>query len=166
MRQRSEVVARRSCRDAAVADRLGIDADTEFVYLERVRYADEEPLALDRTWLLATLARSLLDVDLTATGVYAELASRAGVRIAEGRERIYAVASTTEQRRRLGLGRGAALLAIDRIGRVDGDPVEWRETLVRGDRFSVVATWTSHTPYHMAVADGAPLESAQRGPAG
>ncbi|MEV6813918.1 GntR family transcriptional regulator [Micromonospora sp. NPDC051296] len=166
MRQRSEVIARRSCRDSTVADRLGVDVDTEFVYLERLRYADEQPLALDRAWLLASLARPLLEADLRETGVYAELARFSGVRIAEGQERIYAVAPTTIQRRRLGLGRGAALLAIERIGRVHGDPVEWRETLVRGDRFSVVATWTPHTPYHMAVGDGTPLGSARRGSAG
>ncbi|MEU5939652.1 GntR family transcriptional regulator [Micromonospora sp. NPDC047548] len=166
MHQRSEVIARRLGQDPTVANRLGIDAGTAFVYLERLRYADEQPLALDRTWLLASFARPLLDADLTATGVYAELAGLSGVRITGGQERIYAVTPTTDQRRLLGLGRGVALLAIDRIGRVNGDPVEWRETLVRGDRFSVVATWTRHTPYQMAVADGSPLGSARSGSAG
>nr|WP_305070268.1 GntR family transcriptional regulator [Micromonospora thermarum] len=159
MRQRSEVLARGTRRDPAVADRLGIDADTEFVYIERLRFADEQPLALDRTWLVASLARPLLEADLTATGVYAEL-SRSGVRFTEGQERIHAVAPTADHRRLLGLGRGAALLAIDRISRVNGDPAEWRETLVRGDRFSVVANWAPHTAYQMAVADGSPLGAA------
>ncbi|WP_307849021.1 GntR family transcriptional regulator [Micromonospora sp. U56] len=166
MRQRSEVLTRESRRDSTVAARLGIDADTEFVYLERLRYADEQPLALDRTWLLASLARPLLEANLTATGVYAELASLGGVRITEGQERIHAVTPTADQRRLLGLGRGVALLAIERIGRVTGNPAEWRETLVRGDRFSVVAKWTPHTAYQMAVADGSPLGSSRRRSAG
>lgn len=165
MRQRSEVLAREARRDPAVAHRLGIDADTEFVYLERLRYADEQPLALDRTWLVAPLARPLLGADLTATGVYAELARLGGVRITGGQERIHAVAPSADQRRLLGLGRGVALLAIDRIGSVDGDPVEWRETLVRGDRFSIVAKWAPHTAYQMTVADGSPLGSIPTGPA-
>ncbi|MBO4205319.1 UTRA domain-containing protein [Micromonospora echinofusca] len=157
MQQRSQVLARHTGRDPAVAARLGVAADTEFVCLERLRYADDEPLALDRTWLLAPLARPLLDADLTATGVYAELARLGGVRITGGQERIHAVTPTVDQRRLLGLGRGVALLAIDRIGHADGDPVEWRETLVRGDRFSVVAHWAPHAPYQLTVADGSPL---------
>ncbi|MER7458770.1 GntR family transcriptional regulator [Micromonospora sp. NPDC126480] len=166
MSQRSEVLARGARRDAAVADRLSVDADTEFVYLERLRYADEQPLALDRTWLLASLARPLLDADLTATGVYAELAKLGGVRITGGQERIHAVVPTSDQRRLLGLGRGVALLAIDRIGSVNGEPAEWRETLVRADRFSIVAKWAPHAAYQMAVADGSPLGSAPTKSAG
>lgn len=156
MRQRSEVLLRDTRRDAAVAARLGVHPETEFVFLERLRLADEEPLALDHTWMLATLARPLLTADLTATGLYAELA-RSGVRITDGRERIYAVPPSPEQRRRLQLGRGVALLAIERIGRVGGAPAEWRESFVRGDRFSVVADWAPHRAYQMQVADGSPL---------
>lgn len=166
MHQRSEVLTREARRDPTVAARLGTDADTEFVYLERLRYADEQPLALDRTWLLASLARPLLAADLTATGVYAELARLRGVQITDGQERIHAVVPTADQRRLLDLGRRVALLGIDRIGRVNGDPAEWRETLVRGDRFSVVAKWTRHTAYQMAVADGSPLEPARPRSAG
>lgn len=156
LRQRSEVRDRRVCRDRAVAQRLGLDAATEFVYLERLRYADDEPLALDRTWLRAAVARSLLTADLSATGLYAELARTGGVRITDGQERIHAVVATDEERNLLRLDRDVALLAIERIGRVDGDPTEWRETLVRGDRFSVVARWTPHTAYRMEVAGGGP----------
>lgn len=152
MRQRSEVLDRDLRRAPAVAARLGLDADAEFVYLERIRYADEEPLALDRTWLLASVARPLLTADLTATGVYDELARRGGVRVTGGRERIHAVSPTAAQRGLLRLPRGVALLAIERMGAAGSDPVEWRETFVRGDRFSVAATWGPHQAYQMRVA--------------
>lgn len=45
MRQRSEVLDRGPRQDPVVAGRLGLDADTELVYVERIRYADEDPLA-------------------------------------------------------------------------------------------------------------------------
>jgi GntR family transcriptional regulator len=156
MRQRSEVLALGVRRDPAVAARLDVDAGAEFVYLERVRYADEEPLALDRTWLLASLARPLLRADLTATGLYDELARRTGVRVTDGQERIQAAVPSAAQRSLLELPRRVALLAIERLGRVDGEPIEWRETLVRGDRFSVVAAWAPHHAYRMHVAGGTP----------
>lgn len=160
MRQRNDVLARDTRRDAAVAARLGRDADTEFVYLERVRYADSEPLALDRTWLLASLGRALLSADLTATGVYDELATQK-VRVTDGQERIHAATPTPGQRRLLALPAGVALLAIERVGRISGDPIEWRETLVRGDRFSVLATWGTHTAYQMTVAGDPPPSPAR-----
>lgn len=156
MKQRSDVLSRQARRDPEVAARLGLDSGTEFVYLERLRYADEVPLALDRTWLVAQPARGLLDADLSATGIYAELAKH-GVRITDGQERIHAVAPNPAQRNLLQLPRAVALLAIERIGRADGEPIEWRQTLVRGDRFSVLAQWTPHTAYQMRVGDGSPL---------
>jgi GntR family transcriptional regulator len=154
MRQRSEVLDRGLRHDSSVAARLGLDPDAEFVYLERIRYADEEPLALDRAWLVAARARSLLTTDLTATGLYDELA-RHDTRVTGGQERIHAVTPTPAQRSLLRLPRGVALLAIERMGTAGGDPIEWRETFVRGDRFSVVATWAPHQAYRMQVASGA-----------
>lgn len=59
MRQRSEVLARDLRTDVAVAARLGLAPDTVFVYLERLRFADDEPLATDQVWLVADMARPL-----------------------------------------------------------------------------------------------------------
>jgi GntR family transcriptional regulator len=156
MRQRSQVLVKKLGPDPAVAARLGLAEATPFLYFERIRCADDEPLALDRTWLLAAVARPLLDADLTATGIYDELA-RHGVRVTDGEERIHAVTATAAQRQRLALPRGAALLAIERVGCVDGAPIEWRESVVRGDRFSVLARWAPHSAYQMRIADGSPL---------
>jgi len=61
--------------DAVVADRLCLDASTPLVYLERLRLAGDEPLALDRVWLPAALAAPLLGADFTHTSLYAELAT-------------------------------------------------------------------------------------------
>ncbi len=154
MRQRSEVLLRERRRSPAVAARLEVAADTEWVYLERLRYADDEPLAVDCAWLLAAVAGALLTADLTETGIYAELASSAGVRVTDGEERLHAVVPTPTQRRLLRLDSDVALFAVERLGRVDGRAIEWRETFVRGDRFSVLATWTPHAPYRMDVGDG------------
>lgn len=162
MRQRSEVLVRDERRDPAIATRLGVAPDTAFVHLERLRYADEEPLAVDRAWLLASVARPLLTADLSATGIYDELAARSGVRITDGEERIHAVVPTPAQRRLLRLDRDVALLAIERIAGAAGEPVEWRETLVRGDRFNVVANWAPHSAYRMRVSDGSPLAASER----
>lgn len=154
MRQRSEVLDRGVRTEPPVAARLGADPGIEFVYLERIRFADDEPLALDRTWLPASVARPLLAADLTGTGIYDELARRSGVRVTGGQERISAAMPTGAQRSMLRLPRGVALLAIERMGIAGTDPIEWRETLVRADRFSVIASWAPHQEYRMRVTGG------------
>ncbi|MGH3856323.1 MAG: GntR family transcriptional regulator, partial [Pseudonocardiaceae bacterium] len=59
--QRSVVRTFDTRADALVAERLELEAAAPLVYLERLRLAGDEPLALDRVWLPAALAASLLD---------------------------------------------------------------------------------------------------------
>jgi GntR family transcriptional regulator len=139
--QRSVVRTLAVRADGVVARRLELEESTPLVHLERLRMAGDEPLAVDRVWLPAGLATPLLDVDFTRTALYAEYARRCGVRLTGGRERMRAVVPTPAERRLLGIG-GApdvAAFAIERLGCSDNRPVEWRHTLVRGDRFSVTA---------------------------
>ncbi|HWD06349.1 MAG TPA: GntR family transcriptional regulator [Amycolatopsis sp.] len=136
--QTSIVRALDSCTDETVAGILGLEDDAPLVYLERVRLADEVPLAMDRTWLPARIAMPLLDADFTQTSLYEELAGRCGVRLTGGRERVRAIVPNAAERTLLGIPETTAALAIERIGEVKGQPVEWRTTVVRGDRFSLL----------------------------
>ena len=93
-------------------------------------------------WLPATVARPLLGVDFTHTALYDELASRCGVRPTGGSERVYAVVPHRAVGDLLGLGPRQAVFSMERTSRAGDEPIEWRETVVRGDRYSFVATWT------------------------
>ncbi len=138
--------------DGVVAAHLGLEESTPLFHLERLRLAGEEPLAVDRVWLPAQLAAPLLDADFSHTALYDELAVRAGVRLGGGEEHIRAVVPTAAERRLLDIGSGIAAFAIDRLGCAAGRPVEWRHTLVRGDRFSVIAQFSARTGYHLDLA--------------
>jgi GntR family transcriptional regulator len=153
MAQTSEVLALDVRTDESVSGRLRLPADSELVYLERLRLADDEPLAIDRVWLQRPLGDPLLVADLHRTGVYDVLAEATGVRLTGGRERISAVVPSAAEREQLGLAGDpeVAALAIERTGELEGEPVEWRTTLVRGDRFAVVAEWTTRRGYRMDV---------------
>jgi GntR family transcriptional regulator len=83
------------------------------LYLERRRLAGDEPLALDRVWLPASLAKPLLEADFTHTSLYAEQTQRTGIR----------------------------------LDHAHGTPVEWRHTLVRGDRFALTAEFSAGSGY-------------------
>lgn len=141
LRQRSDVLALRAESNPEAARRLELPDDTELIYLERVRWAGEEPLAHDRIWLPAALAAPLLGADFTSTGLYGELATRCGVRLTGGRERISAVVPGKNTRSLLAVPRAVACLLIERTGCLHRRPVEWRAATVRGDRFAVLADW-------------------------
>lgn len=141
--QRSEVRSLERVRDPEAADQLGLDPDVELVHLDRVRYAGDEPLALDRIWLPSSLAAPLLDADFTRTSLYNELDRTIGRRPNEGWERIHPAIPTADERDCLGLGTGEAVFSIERLGTHNGEPLEWRITTIRGDRFTFVADWTA-----------------------
>jgi GntR family transcriptional regulator len=142
--------------DGVVAARLGLEESTPLLYLERLRLAGEQPLAADRVWLPADLAAPLLSADFTRTALYDELAARCGVRLHGGWERISAVVPTPAERVLLGIGTRTAAFAIERIGCSHGRPVEWRHTLVRGDRFSVTAQFSPRDGYRVDLATASP----------
>jgi GntR family transcriptional regulator len=143
MPQRAEVRELASVRDAEAAHWLGLRADTELVYLERLRFAGRDPLAIDRVWLPASVAAPLLEIDFTSAGLYDQLERTVGRRPNAGWERINPAVPSAQERELLQLGDDEAVFSLERIGTFSGDPVEWRVTTIRGSRFSMVADWTA-----------------------
>lgn len=139
LEQRSVVRALDVRADGVIAVRLGLEESTPLVYLERLRLAGPEPLALDRVWLPAEVARPLLDADFSHTALYDELSAHCGVRLTGGREQVRAVLATRSERELLRLPTTAALLLVERTGCRHGRPLEFRHTLVRGDRYALTA---------------------------
>ncbi len=141
--QRSEVRALERLHNLHAAEQLGLDPATELVFIDRVRYAGDEPLAIDRIWLPVGIAEPLLQADFTHTSLYNELERTIGKRPNEGWERIHPAVATDDERECLRLPPGEAVFSIERLGTYNGEPLEWRVTVIRGDRFTFVADWTA-----------------------
>ncbi len=141
--QRSVVRYLEERRDDKAEAMLGCPGQT-LVYLERLRLADGEPIALDCSWLPASLARQLLEVDFDHTALYEELAERCDLRLTSGWERIRPVLPERTQRSLLGIDARQPAFAIERLAFAGEAPVEWRHGVVRGDRFTFVARWAEH----------------------
>lgn len=153
MDQRSEVTNAEIRVDPRVAALLELPSDAELVHIERRRFADEEIIAVDRVWLPADLASGILGVDLTHTALYQELTQRCGITLDSGKETLHAVTTDAVQSGELSCLVGTAAFFIERLGCSKGRPVEWRESLIRGDRFTVT---TSFSP-RAAAASPSPL---------
>jgi GntR family transcriptional regulator len=139
--------------DGVIAARLDLEGSTPLVYLERLRLAGEEPLALDRVWLPAAVAAPLLQADFTHTSLYAELATRTGIRLDHGHEDVHAIVPTPAEQVQLHCPPHTAAFSIDRLSHARGRPVEWRHTIVRADRFALTADFSAQTGYQLTQPD-------------
>jgi GntR family transcriptional regulator len=156
--QRSTVLSQQMLTWPAAAQELGLAPDAELFHLERVRLADEQPMAHDQVWIPAQIATPLLAVDFTVSGLYDELEARCGVSLVGGRERIRAVVPTDDDRKLLEVPMDVACFQIERVSSVRSTPLEYRLTVVRADRYSVLAEWS---PQGYTVAAD-PLDAGQR----
>ncbi len=154
--QRSEVVEVGMTANADVAARLGLGADEELFRLQRVRLADDEPLAIDTAWLPAELGRPLLDADFSHTALYDELEQRCHCRPDRGWERIAPVIPSPTERAVLGSGPDEAAFQVERLGQHGDAVIEWRVTLIRGDRYRFFADWSAAGSGGLRLASGDP----------
>jgi GntR family transcriptional regulator len=145
--QRSIVRALEIRRDSEVAATLELDPDARLVYLERLRFAGDLPLALDCAWLPAEVAEPLLATDFAHTALYIELDIRCGIRLTGGREDISAVVPEPPDAALLELPPRSAALSIRRLSDMRSRPLELRHTLIRGDRFTVNARFSPSDGY-------------------
>lgn len=131
-----EVVA----ADTVVADQLGVDAESEVVHLERVRFADGKPLAVLHNWLPTDLAGSFDADELETTGLY-ELFRRAGVHVRIASQRIGARGATTTEADHLQIEEAEALITMERTTLDEsGRAVEFGRHVYRGDRYTFEVT--------------------------
>lgn len=137
MSQRSRVLALDQRQDPAAAQHLGLPPQAPLVHLARIRLADEEPLALDRVWLPASVAGPLLAADFGHTALYHEMENRIGVSPRRGHEVIEAITLDASDACQLAAPEGSPAFRIERTGYSTTMTLEWRITVVRGDRFRV-----------------------------
>jgi GntR family transcriptional regulator len=140
--ERSEVLAaERRPAEPEIATELGVGRGAEVVFIERLRFAGPEPIAWDRSWLRVDQAGALLDADLSSGGLYDLLATHCSVRITGGWERIRPVVPEQDERKLLRLPPKTAAFSTKRLALVGETPIEWRQSLIRGDRYSLIAQW-------------------------
>lgn len=112
------------------------------IEIVRVRLADGEPFALERSRFPADRFRGLLELDLTGS-LYDLLGEHFDAAPVRAVERIEPVLADPDEATALGLRIGAPLMLVDRVAYDDaGRAVETARDVFRGDRTRIVA-WTS-----------------------
>jgi len=143
--QTSQVLELDVVTDTIAASHLGVPEKTQLVLVARLRLADGSPLAIDRAWLPLAIAKPLLEADWTHTALYDELRKAGATAPTHGWERLSPIIPSAADRKKLDLKKTEAAFHLERLGAHDGSAVEWRTTVIRGDRFRFVSEWTPGT---------------------
>jgi GntR family transcriptional regulator len=134
--QRSYVLERKVIdADEQLAQRLALSQGDEVERIVRLRTADEDPLVFETAYLPHELAAVLDGEVLERESIYDELERRHGLRITRARETIRPIVLNRAVARLLRVVPGAPAFSVERTTWTDRGPIEWQESIVRGDRY-------------------------------
>ncbi|MFF8833304.1 GntR family transcriptional regulator [Streptomyces sp. NPDC015131] len=123
---------------APVARRLGLPERSDVLCVERLRRLDGLPLSLDLTYIPMDLGATLLDCDLEHHDVFRLLERLTGRALGSADVTLEAVSADAHSAAVLQAPRGAAVLMMERLTRLDdGRPVDLEFIRFRGDRIAM-----------------------------
>ncbi|GLX98474.1 MULTISPECIES: GntR family transcriptional regulator [Herbidospora] len=122
---------------AHLARELGIAPGDEVHFIERLRTADGEPLAIERAHIPLALAPDLESYDLSGRSLYALLESRYGLILDAGELTIDGGIADPSDADLLKLPRGGAVLLLSRRSYAGGVCAELGVSTYRADRYQL-----------------------------
>ena len=128
---------------ADVAAKLGIMTTDRVFRLRRLRLADGVPLGVQTAYLPMAMLPGIDDVQFTDLSLYGLLESRYDLHPVAAKETLIAVVVDSEEANLLRVPPGSPALAAERITFLpQGQPLEYAQSIMRGDRYKVVLDLT------------------------
>lgn len=100
---------------------LDLRPDMNLIRIDRVRLANDKPVAFDITWLPPAYGQLLFDENLTTQTIYEIFEGKYDIHIMAGRYKITAAVANETLAGHLNLEKGSPLLEIDRCSRSVGN---------------------------------------------
>lgn len=123
-----------------IAERLGIRPGAKVLYMELLRFVNDNSMALECIHVSARRYPGLAAAVARTGSLYEVLRDKYGVRVAHAVETIETAPAAPREAALLGTEVGAPMLLVSQQSRTaEGEPVEWVRTWYRGDRYSFVA---------------------------
>jgi GntR family transcriptional regulator len=135
--QRSYVLERsRPEAGRGLAARLGLPDHALVDRIVRLRTADGEPLVLETSYLPLELGADLDLATLERGSIYDALERRFGITIVQAHETLRPIVVRRSVAGLLAVRTGAPAFAVERLTLSQTGPIEWQESIVRGDRYT------------------------------
>ncbi|GAB3896985.1 GntR family transcriptional regulator [Kibdelosporangium lantanae] len=118
------------------AARLELEPGAPVLHVTRVRYVDDEPIAIERIALPADLVPDLVPTDMESGNLYQLLRKRYGITVSDAVQTMEPAVTNPEQAELLDVPVYAPILQIERLTRdTTGRLVELTNSVYRGDRY-------------------------------
>jgi GntR family transcriptional regulator len=119
-----------------LANTLQVVIGAPLVYLQRLRLADDEPMALQTAYLPQARCPGLLEHELNDRSLYQLLRTHYQLNLADSQTSVSADLASETEAELLRLRLPAALLVTEQITYLDnGKPIEFVRSVYRGDRY-------------------------------
>lgn len=120
-----------------VTKALLLPAGTKIIVLKRVRLADNQPVALETSAIVAAICPGIVDKhDFSQESLYQVLREECGIRIAYARQTFESRQATPEEQEALHLDPHTPILGITRVTyNAQEQPIEYVRSAYRGDRY-------------------------------
>lgn len=135
----SEVLSAKVCpAPDDIARFLDVRPGTQLAVLQRVRIADDQPMALETSHLIASACPGIIDrYDFSRESLYRVLRQEYGLALAHAEQTIAARGATRDEARVLGLKPNAPVLHMTRVlYTADDRPLEYVISAYRGDSYT------------------------------
>lgn len=114
---------------------LGVIEDEKILIIERVRFADDVTIALERTCWPEEIGNLLMKHDLNTANYY-EILEKSNILLKRAKEKITAINATIHEADLLGIRAGEALLEMSRLSYgLNDQPIEYTKTKYRSDKY-------------------------------
>lgn len=115
---------------------LQLPENESVLLIERIRFANDMPIAIERSCWPEKLGRILMKYDLNSAKYY-EILENNDIYLKQANEKISAINATLHEADLLGIRGGEALLEMTRLSYgLDGTPMEFTKTKFRSDQYS------------------------------
>jgi GntR family transcriptional regulator len=122
-----------------IACQLELAANQEAYVIERLRLADNEPMAINLSYISCDICPNLDQEDLAQGSLYDILERKFGIRLARAQQILRPASATAYESELLHLRAGYPLLLVEGvIWQENGRPIEWTRIIYRGDRYEFV----------------------------
>ncbi len=123
--------------DAILAEKLGASEDESFVKVQRVRLADDEPMALETSHLRRKYCEGIEELDFKNRSLYITLKQEFGIRLTTAEQWVEATLADEFQSKQLQVKEGSPMLSTARTTYMarGNEIIEFAKAVYRGDKY-------------------------------
>ena len=116
-------------------EKLKLKDGDQILRMERIRYADNQPICFEVATIPVDIVKSLDKEDITSS-LYKALENKAGLKLGNATQTVSAILASEKIANFLNVKRGSAILRVRQVTTLDDDrPFEYVRSQYAGDRF-------------------------------